>query len=79
MLQNAIATAFTVFELLRENQKEGQNYAAPPPPPLPPTYIMVKLQPNVFNRCNDLLMTPMILSDIAILNIKGLNIAVLLA
>ena len=30
-----------------------------------------KLQPNVCNRCHDLLMTSMNLSNIAILNIKG--------
>ena len=30
-----------------------------------------KFQPNVFNRCHDLLMMPLKLSDIAILNIKG--------
>ena len=30
-----------------------------------------KLQPNVCNRCHDLLMMSMNLSDIAILNIKG--------
>ena len=30
-----------------------------------------KFQPNVCNRCHDLLMLPMNLSDIAILNIKG--------
>ena len=30
-----------------------------------------KLQPNVCNRCHDLLMMPMNLSDISILNIKG--------
>ena len=30
-----------------------------------------KFQPNVCNRCHDLLMMPMNLSDIAILNIKG--------
>ena len=30
-----------------------------------------KLQPNVYNRCHDLLMTSMNLSNIAILNIKG--------
>ena len=30
-----------------------------------------KFQPNACNRCHDLLMTSMNLSDIAILNIKG--------
>ena len=30
-----------------------------------------KFQPNVCNRCHDLLMMPMNLSDIAILNIKS--------
>ena len=30
-----------------------------------------KFQPNVFNRCHNLLMISMNLSDIAILNIKG--------
>ena len=30
-----------------------------------------KLQPNICNRCHDLLMMSMNLSDIAILNIKG--------
>ena len=29
------------------------------------------LQPNAFNRCHDLLMMPISLSNIAILNIKG--------
>ena len=38
-----------------------------------------KFQPNVCNRCHNLLMMSMNLSDIAILNIKGLIIAVLLA
>ena len=37
-----------------------------------------KFQPNVCNRCHDLLMMSMNLSDIAILNIKVLIIAVLL-
>ena len=32
-----------------------------------------KFQPNVSNRCHDLLMISMNLSDIAILNIKGSN------
>ena len=32
-----------------------------------------KFQPNVCNRCHDLLMMSMNLSDIAILNIKGSN------
>ena len=32
-----------------------------------------KFQPNVCNRCDDLLMMSMSLSDIAILNIKGLD------
>ena len=32
-----------------------------------------KFQPNVCNRCHDLLMISMNLSDIAILNIKGSN------
>ena len=32
-----------------------------------------KFQSNVCNRCHDLLMMPMNLSDIAILNIKGSN------
>ena len=32
-----------------------------------------KFQPNVCNRCHDLLMMSMNLSDIAILNIKGPN------
>ena len=31
----------------------------------------LKFQPSVCNRCHDLLMTSMNLSDIAILNIKG--------
>ena len=31
----------------------------------------IKFQPNVCNRCHDLLMLPMNLIDIAILNIKG--------
>ena len=30
-----------------------------------------RFQPNVFNRCHDLLMMSINLSDIAILNIKG--------
>ena len=38
-----------------------------------------KFQPNVCNRSHDLLMMSMNLSDIAILNIKILIIAVLLA
>ena len=33
--------------------------------------IVFKFQPNVYNRCHDLLMIFMNLSDIAILNIKG--------
>ena len=37
MLQNARLTAFTVFEILRENQQGEGNYTAPPGiPPLPP-------------------------------------------
>ena len=32
-----------------------------------------KFQPNVCNRCHDLLMMSMNLSDIAILNVKGSN------
>ena len=32
-----------------------------------------KFQPNVCNRCHDLLMVSVNLSDIAILNIKGLD------
>ena len=36
MLQNSRVTAFTVFELLRENQLEGKIT------PLPPTQIRVK-------------------------------------
>ena len=40
MLRNARVTAFTVFELLRENQPEGVKFA---PPPLPsPAQIRVK-------------------------------------
>ena len=38
-----------------------------------------KFQPNACNRCRDLLMMSMNLSDIAILNIKVLIITVLLA
>ena len=38
-----------------------------------------KFQPNVCNRCHDLLMMSMNLSDIPILNIKGSDYAVLLA
>ena len=38
MLQNSRVTAFTIFEFLRENQLEGQNY----PPSTPPTQIRVK-------------------------------------
>ena len=37
MLQDARVTSFTVFEGLRENQREGSNY-----PPPPPTQITVK-------------------------------------
>ena len=37
-----------------------------------------KFQPNVCNRCHDLLMVSVNLSDITTLNIKGLIIAVLL-
>ena len=33
MLQNVRVTAFTVSELLRENQEVGYNYLPPPPPP----------------------------------------------
>ena len=33
MLQNARVTAFTVSELLRENQLEGGDKITPPPPP----------------------------------------------
>ena len=33
MLQNARVTAFTVSELLRENQQEGEGKINPPPPP----------------------------------------------
>ena len=38
-----------------------------------------KFQPNVCNRYHDLLIMSMNISDIAILNIKGLTVAVLLA
>ena len=41
MLQNARVTAFTVSELLRENQLGGK--VTPPPTPLTPTRIRVKL------------------------------------
>ena len=34
-------------------------------------YFSFKLQPNVCNRCHDLLMMSINLSDIAVLNIKG--------
>ena len=38
MLRNVRVTAFTMFELLRENQLgEGGKVTPPPPPPLPPT------------------------------------------
>ena len=33
MLQNASVAAFTISELLRENQQEGYNYTPTPPPP----------------------------------------------
>ena len=33
--------------------------------------ISLKSQPNIWNRCNDLLMMSVNLSDIAILSIKG--------
>ena len=38
-----------------------------------------KFQPNVCNRYHDLLIMSINISDIAILNIKGLTVAVLLA
>ena len=37
-----------------------------------------KFQPNVCNRCHDLLMMSMNLSDIAVLNIKGLSLIIVL-
>ena len=37
-----------------------------------------KFQPNVCNRCHDLLMISMNLSDIAVLNIKGLSLIIVL-
>ena len=40
MLQNARAAAFTVSELLTENQQEGRGVVKLPPPP--PTQIRVK-------------------------------------
>ena len=45
-MQNASITAFTVFELLRENQQEvgaaigGGGAAFPPPPPPPRTHTL---------------------------------------
>ena len=42
MLQNARVTAFTVSELLRENQLEGGDKIPPPPPPYTHTPIRVK-------------------------------------
>ena len=39
---------------------------------------MLKLQPNVCNRCHDFLMMAMNLSDIAILNNNGFGYFVLL-
>ena len=33
MLQNASVAAFTISELLRENQQEGYNYTPTSPPP----------------------------------------------
>ena len=41
ILQNARVTAFTISELLRENQ-QGMGVVSPPPPPLPPPTWMVK-------------------------------------
>ena len=38
----------------------------------------LKLQPNVCNRCHDLLMMSMNISDIAILNIKGSDYLIIL-
>ena len=38
-----------------------------------------KFQPNVCNRCHDLLMMSINLSDIAVLNVKGSNYYCLLA
>ena len=35
------------------------------------SFFSFKFQPNICNRCHDLLMMPNNLSDIAILNIKG--------
>ena len=40
MLKNATVTAFTVFELLRENQQRDK--VTPPPPPSNPNQIRVK-------------------------------------
>ena len=36
------------------------------------------MQPNVYNRCHDLLMMSVNLSDIAILNIKGSDLSLII-
>ena len=42
MLQNARVAAFTVFELLRENQQGKEIIVPPPPTPQPPIQIRAK-------------------------------------
>ena len=47
MPQNARDTAFTVFELLRENQQGGKITTTPPPPPRP-LRLRLSLTPYVY-------------------------------
>ena len=63
MLQNAMVTAFTVFELLRENQLVGQSpwggggggggggvSKITPPPPPPRTYTHTQIRVKTYER-----------------------------
>ena len=48
MLQNARVTAFTVSELLKENQQGGGSVKLPPPPPPRSSRLGLKMMKNDF-------------------------------
>ena len=50
MLQNARVTAFTISELLKENQQWGLPLQPPPPPPPPPLHPLLRLGLNWLKR-----------------------------
>ena len=47
MLQNAMITAFTISELLKENQ-QGKGVKISPPPPFPPRLGLIVSAKNAF-------------------------------